>query len=80
MPEDLARTVNIMCNDCERKSEGRSWHFLGVQCPGCSSFNTVVENVIGGNGRGGVADDSGGGDSSNGDGEGGDDNEQMQGT
>jgi ribosomal protein S27E len=53
MPEDLARVVNIMCNDCERKSENRNWHFLGVQCPGCSSFNTVVENVISGNDGGG---------------------------
>eukprot|EP00586_Coscinodiscus_wailesii_P002066 CAMPEP_0172485424 /NCGR_PEP_ID=MMETSP1066-20121228/13481_1 /TAXON_ID=671091 /ORGANISM="Coscinodiscus wailesii, Strain CCMP2513" /LENGTH=371 /DNA_ID=CAMNT_0013250705 /DNA_START=106 /DNA_END=1221 /DNA_ORIENTATION=- len=46
MPSDLARVVNIMCNDCETKSENRNWHFLGVQCPGCSSFNTVVEQVI----------------------------------
>lgn len=46
MPDDLARVVNIMCNDCETKSLNRNWHFLGVQCPGCSSFNTVVEQVI----------------------------------
>ena len=46
MPDDLKRTVNIMCNDCEEKSENLSWHFLGVQCPGCSSFNTVVENIL----------------------------------
>ena len=46
MPEDLARVVNIMCNDCETKSFNRSWHFLGVQCPGCRSFNTVVEQVV----------------------------------
>lgn len=50
MPADLARVVNILCNDCETKSENRSWHFLGVQCPGCTSFNTVVENVVSGNG------------------------------
>jgi len=42
MPDDLKRTVNIICNDCEVKSENLDWHFLGVQCPGCSSFNTVV--------------------------------------
>lgn len=48
MPSDLARIVNIMCNDCEVKSTNRSWHFLGVQCPECSSFNTVVENVVSG--------------------------------
>lgn len=45
MPPDLARTVTIMCNDCERTSEDLGWHFLGVQCPGCQSFNTVVENM-----------------------------------
>ena len=42
MPADLARVVNIMCNDCEKKSENLNWHFLGVQCE-CGSFNTVVE-------------------------------------
>ncbi|GFH57675.1 RING finger and CHY zinc finger domain-containing protein 1 [Chaetoceros tenuissimus] len=46
MPNDLARVVDIMCNDCEEKSKNLSWHFLGVQCPKCSSFNTVVEEVI----------------------------------
>lgn len=50
MPVDLARVVNIMCNDCEVKSSNCNWHFLGVQCPGCSSFNTVVEQVVGGGG------------------------------
>ena len=50
MPEDLARRVNVMCNDCESKDENRSWHFLGVQCAGCSSFNTVVESVVAGSG------------------------------
>jgi RING finger/CHY zinc finger protein 1 len=46
MPDDLKRTVNIICNDCEVKSDNLNWHFLGVQCPGCSSFNTVVENIL----------------------------------
>lgn len=40
MPPDLARTVNITCNDCERKSDNCNFHFLGVQCPHCDSFNT----------------------------------------
>ena len=53
MPVDLARVVNIMCNDCEVKSSNCNWHFLGVQCPGCSSFNTVVEQVVGGGSGGG---------------------------
>ena len=46
MPLDLARVVNIVCNDCETKSSNCHWHFLGVQCPNCRSFNTVVEGVV----------------------------------
>lgn len=46
MPADLQRVVNIMCNDCETKSHGQQWHFLGIQCPSCNSFNTVVEQVL----------------------------------
>jgi RING finger/CHY zinc finger protein 1 len=46
MPADLQRIVDIMCNDCETKSTNRHWHFLGIQCPNCSSFNTVVEQVL----------------------------------
>jgi len=46
MPADLQRIVDIMCNDCETKSHGRQWHFLGIQCPRCNSFNTVVEQVL----------------------------------
>jgi RING finger and CHY zinc finger domain-containing protein 1 len=46
MPPDLQRIVDIMCNDCEVKSHNRQWHFLGIQCPNCNSFNTVVENVV----------------------------------
>jgi len=45
MPPDLQRSVTIMCNDCEVKSPNRSWHFLGVQCPACHSFNTVVDQM-----------------------------------
>ncbi|GKY93470.1 hypothetical protein MPSEU_000314500 [Mayamaea pseudoterrestris] len=46
MPSDLMRIVDIMCNDCETKSANRDWHFLGIQCPRCNSFNTVVEQVV----------------------------------
>lgn len=46
MPSDLQRIVDIMCNDCETKSHSQNWHFLGIQCGHCSSFNTVVEQVI----------------------------------
>ena len=45
MPQDLARVVSINCDDCEEKSDNLNWHFLGVQCPKCDSFNTVVEQT-----------------------------------
>jgi len=70
MPSDLQRIVDIMCNDCETKSHARNWHFLGIQCGHCSSFNTVVEQVLS-SGAPGVED---GQANSNGDGNGNDRN------
>eukprot|EP00592_Proboscia_alata_P008301 CAMPEP_0194355184 /NCGR_PEP_ID=MMETSP0174-20130528/3152_1 /TAXON_ID=216777 /ORGANISM="Proboscia alata, Strain PI-D3" /LENGTH=757 /DNA_ID=CAMNT_0039124381 /DNA_START=60 /DNA_END=2333 /DNA_ORIENTATION=- len=46
VPPDLAQMVSIVCNDCERKDEDRRWHFLGVQCRSCSSFNTMIEQIL----------------------------------
>ena len=46
VPPELCRVVNIQCNDCEEHDHGRAWHFLGVQCNNCSSFNTVVDRII----------------------------------
>lgn len=46
VPPELCRVVNITCNDCEQGDHGRAWHFLGVQCRNCSSFNTVVDRII----------------------------------
>jgi len=46
LPPDMAKVVNITCNDCSGSSCGRSWHFLGVQCPYCCSFNTTVDNIV----------------------------------
>eukprot|EP00934_Nitzschia_sp_Nitz4_P003512 Nitzschia sp. Nitz4//scaffold193_size40683//20803//22312//NITZ4_007500-RA/size40683-snap-gene-0.58-mRNA-1//-1//CDS//3329540282//3502//frame0 len=46
VPPELARVVNITCNDCEKSDDARAWHFLGVQCRECSSFNTVVDRII----------------------------------
>lgn len=46
VPEEMTRVVNIMCNDCERRDENRRWHFLGVRCNGCMSFNTNVEHIV----------------------------------
>ena len=45
VPPEMARAVTILCNDCEEIDEDRSWHFLGVQCLKCSSFNTTVEKT-----------------------------------
>jgi len=46
VPPELCRVVNITCNDCEQQDDARAWHFLGVQCRNCSSFNTVVDRII----------------------------------
>ena len=46
VPSDMARVVDILCNDCEGKSENQRWHFLGVQCRRCTSFNTTVERTV----------------------------------
>mmetsp|Transcript_19015 Transcript_19015/g.35497 ORF Transcript_19015/g.35497 Transcript_19015/m.35497 type:complete len:536 (+) Transcript_19015:290-1897(+) len=45
VPPELARVVTIMCNDCEESDENRRWHFLGVRCMHCMSFNTTVERT-----------------------------------
>lgn len=45
VPEDMARVVHIRCNDCEETDRNRRWHFLGVRCHHCMSFNTVVEDT-----------------------------------
>lgn len=46
VPPDMARVVNIFCNDCERSDSNRRWHFLGVRCMNCLSFNTNVEQIV----------------------------------
>ncbi|EEC45936.1 predicted protein, partial [Phaeodactylum tricornutum CCAP 1055/1] len=40
VPPEMARIVNIVCNDCENRDHTRRWHFLGVRCHTCMSFNT----------------------------------------
>jgi len=42
VPSQYAQVVTILCNDCENKAIHRPWHFLGVQCMECLSFNTVI--------------------------------------
>jgi len=45
VPPDMCKVVTIMCNDCEVVQPNRAWHFLGVQCRHCDSFNTVVDRI-----------------------------------
>lgn len=46
VPPELSRVVNMSCNDCERADDARAWHFLGIQCQHCQSFNTVVDRLV----------------------------------
>lgn len=46
VPADMARVVDLLCNDCEGKSFNQRWHFLGVQCLRCTSFNTSVDRTV----------------------------------
>lgn len=46
VPPDMARVVNIYCNDCEIRESNRRWHFLGVKCNHCMSYNTAVEQIV----------------------------------
>lgn len=46
VPPDMARVVNILCNDCEQTDVNRRWHFLGVRCMNCLSFNTNCEQIV----------------------------------
>lgn len=45
VPPEMARAVTITCNDCEISDDDRRWHFLGVRCMHCMSFNTTVERT-----------------------------------
>ncbi|KAL7525499.1 hypothetical protein ACHAXR_002654 [Thalassiosira sp. AJA248-18] len=47
VPADMARMVDILCNDCEEKTVNQRWHFLGVQCERCTSFNTTRTVLVG---------------------------------
>jgi len=45
LPPECAKVVTIQCIDCEKHDNDRTWHFLGIQCKHCHSFNTVVNKV-----------------------------------
>jgi Zinc-ribbon len=42
VPRDLQSKVDIQCQDCHASSVNLKWHFIGVQCPQCTSFDTTV--------------------------------------
>lgn len=42
---DLSRAVDILCNDCGKYDRQRPWHYLGIQCNSCRSFNTVITHI-----------------------------------
>ncbi|KAF5022971.1 hypothetical protein F66182_4969 [Fusarium sp. NRRL 66182] len=46
-PEFRDTTAVILCNDCSGKSTVR-YHWLGLKCSICQSYNTVELNIIGG--------------------------------
>jgi RING finger/CHY zinc finger protein 1 len=41
MPPEYDREVDINCNDCGASCKAR-FHFLGVQCAQCESYNTQI--------------------------------------
>lgn len=40
LPEELNKKVDILCYDCENKTENIDWHFIGIKCGNCGSYNT----------------------------------------
>mmetsp|Transcript_17968 Transcript_17968/g.40606 ORF Transcript_17968/g.40606 Transcript_17968/m.40606 type:complete len:460 (+) Transcript_17968:264-1643(+) len=46
VPPDMTRLVDILCIDCEERSANQRWHFLGVQCHSCNSFNTLIDRTV----------------------------------
>lgn len=40
MPPELECVKTIICNDCEEISENIPFHYLGMRCVHCGSFNT----------------------------------------
>lgn len=47
MPQEFANaTAHILCNDCEKKSNV-SFHFFGLKCAECGSYNTKILSTSG---------------------------------
>lgn len=46
MPEEYSDTrVIVSCNDCSAKSQ-TAYHWLGLRCPNCRSYNTVALQLL----------------------------------
>jgi hypothetical protein len=46
IPTAVETMVDIHCSDCDGTSFNRKWHFMGVQCPTCTSFDTTILPVV----------------------------------
>jgi RING finger/CHY zinc finger protein 1 len=42
MPDEYKKKVNLVCNDCEKKTTEADYHFLGCKCGHCGSYNTAL--------------------------------------
>jgi hypothetical protein len=41
---DVKYGAKVKCIDCDARSNGVLFHFGGVQCPKCESFNTTIDS------------------------------------
>lgn len=43
MPKELLdKKVDILCNECLHKSLQQPFHFMGIKCQACGTFNTKM--------------------------------------
>ena len=42
MPDEYKKKVNLVCNDCEKKTTEADYHFIGCKCGHCGSYNTAL--------------------------------------
>jgi hypothetical protein len=42
MPKELVEKVDIKCNDCKTTTLGAKFHFVGLKCKKCKSYNTYT--------------------------------------
>lgn len=39
-PEHAGRRVNVLCNDCQQRSNDAPFHYIGNKCSSCGGYNT----------------------------------------